>query len=81
MNQLYFAMATVQAFFSDRLDNRKDRGATAVEYGLMVGLIAVAIIVAVVFLGDKLTDIFAGTGNKVAGVTSDANLNTQVPGK
>ena len=41
MNQAFYALATLQAFFSDRLDNRKDRGATAVEYGLMVGLIAV----------------------------------------
>lgn len=58
MNQLYFAMATVQAFFSERLDNRKDRGATAVEYGLMVGLIAVAIITAVFLLGGELTEMF-----------------------
>ncbi|TCW25836.1 Flp family type IVb pilin [Dietzia cinnamea] len=58
MNQLYFAMATMQAFFSERLDNRKDRGATAVEYGLMVGLIAVAIIAIVVVLGDQLAALF-----------------------
>ena len=52
MNQAFYALATLQAFFSDRLDNRKDRGATAVEYGLMVGLIAVIIIVAILALGD-----------------------------
>ena len=63
MNQLYFAMATVQAFFSERLDNRKDRGATAVEYGLMVGLIAIAIIIAVRLLGTNLSTLF----NDVAG--------------
>ena len=34
-----------------RLEGRKDGGATAVEYGLMVGLIAVVIIVAVTLLG------------------------------
>ena len=58
MNQAYYAMLTVQAFFSERFDNRKDRGATAVEYGLMVGLIAVAIIVMVALLGDQLKSIF-----------------------
>ncbi len=38
--------------------NRDDRGATAVEYGLLVGLIALAIIAAVVTLGGKLNGIF-----------------------
>ena len=66
MNQLYFAMATVQAFFSDRLDNRKDRGATAVEYGLMVGLIAVGIIVAVVLLGEQLEALFTKLTGELA---------------
>jgi len=37
---------------------RGDRGATAVEYGLMVGLIAVVIILAVTTLGTKLNDLF-----------------------
>ena len=37
---------------------RKDRGATAVEYGLMVGLIAVVIILAVTTLGTKLNTLF-----------------------
>ena len=58
-------MVTVQAFFSERLDNRKDRGATAVEYGLMVGLIAVAIIAAVIAFGDQLRGIFQGTSTQL----------------
>ena len=37
---------------------RKEDGATAVEYGLMVALIAVVIIAAVLALGTKLSDIF-----------------------
>jgi pilus assembly protein Flp/PilA len=37
---------------------RGDRGATAVEYGLMVALIAVVIIVAVATLGTNLSGIF-----------------------
>ncbi|MER7072522.1 Flp family type IVb pilin [Terrabacter sp. NPDC000476] len=36
----------------------KDKGATAVEYGLMVALIAVVIIGAVAALGGKISDMF-----------------------
>lgn len=36
----------------------RDRGATAVEYALMVALIAVAIIAIVTFLGGNLAGIF-----------------------
>ena len=35
-----------------------DRGATAVEYGLMVALIAIVIIVAVKLLGTNLSTLF-----------------------
>jgi len=41
----------------------RDEGATAVEYGLMVALIAVAIIVAVTAVGVNLSGLF----NQVAG--------------
>lgn len=36
----------------------EEKGATAVEYGIMVALIAVVIIVAVTFLGGTLTEMF-----------------------
>ena len=42
-----------------RFEDRKERGATAVEYGLLVGLIAVVIIVAVTALGGRLQALFA----------------------
>ncbi len=45
------------ALAQDRL-RREEKGATAVEYGLMVGLIAVAIIATVVILGDQLDALF-----------------------
>jgi len=35
-----------------------DRGVTSVEYGLMVSLIAIAIIVAVTLVGTQLTNLF-----------------------
>ena len=56
MYKTYATLLTLAAFAKDRL--RKEDGATAVEYGLLVGLIAVAIIVAVTALGGKLNDLF-----------------------
>jgi pilus assembly protein Flp/PilA len=44
---------------------RSDRGATAVEYGLMVALIAVVIIVAVTLLGTNLSALFNTVAVKV----------------
>jgi len=43
-----------------------ERGATAVEYGLMVALIAVAIIVAVTLLGTNLSNKFNFIAGKIA---------------
>ena len=48
-----------------RFEGSKDRGATAVEYGLMVGLIAAVIITVVALLGTKLTALFAGVAAKL----------------
>lgn len=44
---------------------RDDRGVTAVEYGLLVALIAVVIIVAVAFLGTSLSTIFHNVGETI----------------
>jgi pilus assembly protein Flp/PilA len=45
------------AKFQARLAAREE-GATAVEYGLMVALIAIVIIVAVTLLGTRLSGLF-----------------------
>jgi pilus assembly protein Flp/PilA len=45
------------AAFEDR------KGVTAIEYGLIAGLIAVAIIVAVTLLGGNLGNLFTFLGN------------------
>ncbi|RYP85666.1 Flp family type IVb pilin [Nocardioides guangzhouensis] len=48
-------------FLKIMLEGKRDeKGATAVEYGLMVALIAVAIIVTVGLLGDQLDTLFQG---------------------
>jgi pilus assembly protein Flp/PilA len=46
-------------------EKKDERGATAVEYGLMVALIAIAIIVAVTLLGTRLTSLFNDIADKV----------------
>jgi pilus assembly protein Flp/PilA len=50
---------------------RDERGATAVEYGLMVALIAVAIIASVALLGTELKSIFSGVSGAVDGAYTD----------
>jgi pilus assembly protein Flp/PilA len=45
---------------------RTERGASAVEYGLLVALIAIAIIVAVSLLGTNLSNIFNKTAASIS---------------
>jgi pilus assembly protein Flp/PilA len=45
--------------------SRNQDGATAVEYGMLVGFIGGAIIVAVTLLGTKLSGFFTAVGSKV----------------
>ena len=44
---------------------KDDEGATLVEYGLVVSLIAVAAIVAIGTLGGKVSDTFNAIANKI----------------
>ncbi|NHA69166.1 Flp family type IVb pilin [Phycicoccus flavus] len=44
---------------------KKEEGATAVEYGLMVALIAVVIIAAVILLGTKLSSLFSNVASQI----------------
>jgi pilus assembly protein Flp/PilA len=56
MQKLYATMFGLVAVAQTRI--REEKGATAVEYGLLVGLIAVAIIATVTLLGDQLNALF-----------------------
>ena len=62
-------MLQMITFFQSRLV-RDERGATAVEYGLMVALIAVVIIGAVIALGGALDDTFTEVGTEVGNATA-----------
>jgi pilus assembly protein Flp/PilA len=51
-------LSYVQTFLTRTKHEDDDRGATAVEYGLMVALIAIVIIAAVTLLGTNLLALF-----------------------
>ncbi|WP_028265306.1 Flp family type IVb pilin [Arthrobacter sp. MA-N2] len=51
---------------------RDEKGATAVEYGIMVALIAVVIIIAVTALGGTVKDTFTQVQCSVSGKTTYA---------
>jgi pilus assembly protein Flp/PilA len=58
-------LKTIAKFQTRLTEARDERGATAVEYGLMVALIAIVIIVAVTALGDNLSSLFDATSTAV----------------
>lgn len=56
----------LEKFITLMLTGRKDdKGATATEYGLLVGLIALIIVVGVAVFGNALNDFFDGLGGTV----------------
>lgn len=59
----------MSSFFSNLVTRlrRDQRGATAVEYGIMVSLIAVVIIIAVTALGGTLKETFSSVQCSVKG--------------
>jgi pilus assembly protein Flp/PilA len=50
-----------------RRQNMDERGASAVEYGLLVGLIAAAVILAVTAFGGAISTLFTDTASTVNG--------------
>ena len=59
----YVTLLNMVEFAQKKLD--RENGATAVEYGLMVGLIAIGIIAAVTFLRGQLSALFSSIGSKL----------------
>ncbi|WP_406832004.1 Flp family type IVb pilin [Pedococcus sp. KACC 23699] len=55
----------MQKYISKLRGSRTERGATAVEYGLMVALIAIVIIAAVVLLGNNLSSLFNSAATSI----------------
>lgn len=68
-------IATLQTLgFTAKNRLRDEKGATAVEYGIMVALIAVAIIIAVVALGEQLTTVFTGIVEDLGGTVGGGEV-------
>jgi len=51
---------------------RDDSGVTAIEYGLIAGAIAVAIIATVIALGGDISNLFGATGSALSSVSSSS---------
>jgi len=66
MTSLYVSLTMLAYNISDRL-KKEEKGATAVEYGLLVGLIAVAIIGALIVLGPQLSGLFTSVSTGITG--------------
>lgn len=73
MTKLYVALHGIREMLTGRLHDN-DRGATAVEYGLMVGLIAVVIIATVILLGGELNAMFQAVVDALPGGTTTTTV-------
>ena len=70
-------------FFRNMVAMRRDRneaGASAVEYGLLIGGIAALVVVIVFALGDNVQNLFQDTCTDIsAGSTTDTAASTCTP--
>jgi pilus assembly protein Flp/PilA len=72
-------LLAILLFIKDRsalLRTVGQRGAAAVEYGLLVALIAVAILGAVILLGGKLNNTYTCVGNSLPAGSSSSPTAT-----
>jgi len=66
-----FSMAKLSAsYLVARANIKSERGATAVEYAVMVALIAAVIVIAVIVLGRAASSTFSQTGQCIEGRTA-----------
>ena len=65
----------LRALITKRLENMEERGASAVEYGLLVACIAAVIVAVVVLLGGHIKSAFTKTDNCIASNGSAASCS------
>ena len=58
MTQIHAALLTLRAWLDARFDGDRERGATMVEYGLLVGIISIAAITVLTQLGPAIKATF-----------------------
>jgi len=68
--QIHERVKLLAAWVAARINIRSERGATAVEYGIMVALIAAVIIIAVLFLGRQTSRTFSCTASSIESTSS-----------
>jgi pilus assembly protein Flp/PilA len=66
--QAFMAFRGLNSTMLDRA--RTERGASMVEYALLVGLIAVVAVVAVLALGQSISNLFSSANTCAAGLNS-----------
>jgi len=64
----------VEIFNAARQFRRDVSGVTAIEYGLIAGAIAVAIIATVIALGGDINNLFASTGSALSSAGTSGTL-------
>jgi len=74
MLRLYVASSNIKHIAVDALRRLRGEtsGVTAIEYGLIAGAIAVAIIATVIALGGDIKNLFATTGSALQSTTGSA---------
>jgi len=55
-----FVFATVMSYIAGLQDRKEDRGATAVEYALVIGLVSIVVVAAVALFGPKIATFVSG---------------------
>lgn len=68
MNNALAHLLGIVGVLQTRIEGSKDRGATAVEYGLLVGLIAVVIIVGMTALSTQVNGLFTRVSTTLSGL-------------
>jgi Flp pilus assembly pilin Flp len=65
-------MTTLVVYFQNTLFKLRERqeGQTMAEYALILGGIAIVVILAIVFLGGRIRDLFNATGSSVTNPVS-----------
>lgn len=58
-------LRNVGGYLAARYDVRNERGATMVEYGLLIAFIALVVGLAAITLGGKVSDLFGDAGDSL----------------
>ena len=61
MKILFIGLYTAISSLLNRL--RREDGQTMAEYGILIGVIAIVVVAAAVFLGGSITSLFNNTGS------------------